>query len=130
MKKAKEGFTRLTKAETEIMNILWELNEPASVKQVMEHCPEPKPAYNTVGTFLSILHKKGFVGQQRKENEGKAMFYMPLLSKDEYTQQVMDDVKDNFFSGSAQMLVRFFCRKEKLSVDEVRELLQLIEKEE
>lgn len=58
MQKSKEGFTTLTKAEMDIMNILWELNEPACVRQVIDHCKEPKPAYTTIATFLKILLKK------------------------------------------------------------------------
>lgn len=130
MKKSSEGFVRLTSAEMEIMNILWELKEPASVRLVIESCSEPKPAYTTVGTFLNILYKKGFVSQERMENGGKSLFYAPLISKEEYTRQVMDDVKESFFSGSAKSLVSFFCREEKLSVDDVRELLKLIGGEE
>lgn len=130
MKKSTEGFIRLTQSEMEIMNILWKQKSPASVRQVIDGCSEPKPAYTTVGTFLNILYKKGFVSQERMENGGKSLFYAPLISKEEYTRQVMDDVKDNFFSGSAKSLVSFFCREEKLSVDDVRELLKLIGGEE
>lgn len=130
MQKSKEGFTTLTKAEMDIMNILWELNEPARVRQVIDHCKEPKSAYTTIATFLKILLKKGFVSQERREDEGKSLFYFPLITKDEYTRRVMEDVKDNFFGGSAKSLVNFFCREEKLTVDEVRELLQMIGGEE
>ncbi|MDO4215150.1 MAG: BlaI/MecI/CopY family transcriptional regulator [Bacteroidales bacterium] len=130
MQKSKEGFTTLTKAEMDIMNILWELNEPACVRQVIDHCKEPKPAYTTIATFLKILLKKGFVSQERREDGGKSLFYFPLITKDEYTRRVMEDVKDNFFGGSAKSLVNFFCREEKLTVDEVRELLQMIGGEE
>lgn len=127
MGKSKEGYNTLTKAEMEIMNILWDLGEPASVREVIEKYPEPKPAYTTTATFLTILTKKCFVKQERKENEGKSFFYSPLISREDYTRKVMTDVKDSFFGGSAKSLVNFFCREEKLSVDEIRELLKMVE---
>lgn len=128
MGKSKEGYNTLTKAEMEIMNILWDLDEPASVREVIEKYPDPKPAYTTTATFLTILTKKCFVKQERKENEGKSFFYSPLISREDYTRKVMTDVKDSFFGGSAKSLVNFFCREEKLSVDEIRELLKMVEK--
>jgi len=128
MGKSKEGYNTLTKAEMEIMNILWDLGEPASVREVIEKYPDPKPAYTTTATFLTILTKKCFVKQERKENEGKSFFYSPLISREDYTRKVMTDVKDSFFGGSAKSLVNFFCREEKLSVDEIRELLKMVEK--
>lgn len=57
MKKSTEGFIRLTQSEMEIMNILWKQKSPASVRQVIDGCSEPKPAYTTVGTFLNILRR-------------------------------------------------------------------------
>jgi predicted transcriptional regulator len=127
MGKSKEGFSTLTKAEMEIMNILWDLGETASVREVIEKYPDPKPAYTTTATFLTILTKKCFVKQERKENEGKSFFYSPLISREDYTRKVMTVVKDSFFGGSAKSLVNFFCREEKLSVDEIRELLKMVE---
>jgi predicted transcriptional regulator len=127
MGKSKEGYNTLTKAEMEIMNILWDLGEPASVREVIEKYPDPKPAYTTTATFLTILTKKCFVKQERKENEGKSFFYSPLISREDYTRKVMTDVKDSFFGGSAKSLVNFFCREEKLSVEEIRELLKMVE---
>jgi len=127
MGKSKEGFNTLTKAEMDIMNILWNLGEPANVREVIEKYPDPKPAYTTTATFLNILTKKGFVSQERKENEGKSFFYSPLISREDYTRKVMADVKDSFFGGSAKSLVNFFCKEEKLSVDEIRDLLKMID---
>ena len=127
MGKSKEGYNTLTKAEMEIMNILWDLGEPARVREVIEKYPDPKPAYTTTATFLTILTKKCFVKQERKENEGKSFFYSPLISREDYTRKVMTDVKDSFFGGSAKSLVNFFCREEKLSVEEIRELLKMVE---
>ena len=126
MGRSKDGFNTLTKAEMEIMNILWDLGKPANVREVIEKYTDPKPAYSTTATFLNILTKKGFVSQERKENEGKSFFYSPQISREDYTRRVMTDVKDSFFGGSAKSLVNFFCREEKLSVDEIHELLKMI----
>ncbi len=128
MRKSKEGFTTLTKSESEVMNILWDLGKGANVRQVLEHYPDPKPAYTTVATFLKILHQKGFVNCERRENAGKLNFYKPLLTRQEYTRKVMLEVKKDLFSGSVKSLVNFLFKEEELSADEIRELLEMIER--
>mgnify|MGYP002640990179 CR=1 FL=1 len=68
---------QLTKAEEQIMHVLWEL-ERGYIRDILEHLPTPKPAYNTVSTITRILEKKGFVGYTAY---GKAHEYYPLISK-------------------------------------------------
>ena len=75
----------LTKAEEQVMQILWQL-EKAFVKEIIEQMPDPKPAYNTVSTIVRILEKKGFVSY---EAFGKTHRYYPLMSKREYTRLFM-----------------------------------------
>ena len=72
----------LTKAEDEVMQILWKLGK-GFVKDVMEEMPSPKPAYNTVSTIIRILEKKGFVGYKAY---GKTNEYYPLVPKDRYSK--------------------------------------------
>ena len=76
-------MNELTKAEEEIMQVLWQLDK-AFVKEVVEQLPEPKPAYNTVSTIIRILEKKGFVDH---EAFGKSHRYFPLIEKEDYSKQ-------------------------------------------
>lgn len=114
----------LTKAEMQIMNILWELPEGGCVHDIIAHYDEPKPAYTTVATFMKILLNKEFV--TFRKGQKKTQIYYPLLTREEYTRQVMNDVKKNFFGGSGSSLLKFFVNEEKLSEADIRELLEMI----
>jgi len=120
----------LTKAEMEIMNIIWSSSmEELSVRDVLEAYQEPKPAYTTVATFMKILTQKGFLEPQKRVGGGKTLFFAPLITQDEYRDRVMSEVKDNFFGGSVKSLVSYFMKEEKLSSKEMDELMELIKKE-
>lgn len=114
----------LTKAEIQIMNILWEKTKGACVHDIIAQYADPKPAYTTIATFMKILLNKKFV-VYRKET-GKTHIYYPLITKDEYLQRVMNEVKDNFFEGSKSSLLKFFVRQESLSTAEIEELIDMI----
>ena len=114
----------LTKAEMQVMNALWEMPEGGCIHDIIAHYPDPKPAYTTVSTFLKILLNKGFV--EFRKLSGKTHTYYPLISKENYTNQVMKDVKESFFGGSGSSRVKFFVEKEKLSESEIRELIEII----
>jgi len=115
----------LTKAEEQIMQILWKL-EKTFVKDIIEHFPNPKPAYNTVSTFVRILEKKGFVEHKAY---GKTHEYYPLISKEEYTKEFFKGFLKNYFSNSFQQMVSFFAKDKSLSINEMEELKKIIEKE-
>lgn len=112
----------LTKAELQIMKILWG-KERAFVNEVCEEMPEPKPAYNTVSTVLRVLVEKGFVSYH---SYGKTYQYYPLVEREEYMERYMDHVVDNFFSGSVKAVVSFFAKKEKLSREEIDEIIDIL----
>ncbi|RED93173.1 BlaI/MecI/CopY family transcriptional regulator [Marinoscillum furvescens] len=109
----------LTKAEEEIMQVLWQL-ESAFVKEVIAELPEPKPAYNTVSTIVRILEQKGFVGH---ESHGKSYKYHPLITKSAYTKTFMKGFVSKYFSGSYQQMVSFFTKEDNLSINELEQLL-------
>lgn len=126
MIKAKENQT-LTKAEMEIMNYLWDMGEEGgSVRDVLARYPEPVPAYTTTATFLKILTEKGFVRSEKRENEGKTLFFVPVISRNEYRSRVMNEVKDNYFGGSFRSLVSFFIKEEKISPEEMNEIMKMV----
>ena len=115
----------LTKAEMQVMGILWTMPEGGSVYDVLEHYDEPKPAYTTVATFLKILQNKEFVRSERMQ--GRQQRFVPIVSKDDYTRKVMEEVKDNFFDGSKLSFVRYFMKEEKISAEELQELINMVE---
>lgn len=116
----------LTKSEIQVMNILWSMEKGACVNDILAQYPEPKPAYTTIATFLKILEQKGFV-ERRKGNTGKLLVYSPLMTKERYRRQVMDDVKQTFFNGSVASLVSFFAEEEGLSQEDIKEILTILQ---
>lgn len=122
----KEKKKQLTKAETQVMNILWSLPEQQGfIQDIIDRYPEPKPAYTTILTFMKILTDKGFV---KPEKVGKANRFSPLVSKDDYTYSFISDVKDTFFDGSFTSLVSFFAKKEQYTDEQLAELKELMTK--
>ena len=119
---------QLTKAETQVMNCLWELPKLTGTSaDVMALMPEPKPAPTTLLTFLKILTEKGFV---RTVRQGKSNRFTALISHDEYAGEVVTEVKNSFFGGSFASLVSFFAKREHLSEAEIDELVSLIKHKE
>ena len=116
MKELKE----LTRAEEEVMQILWKL-EKGFVKDMMEHMPEPKPAYNTVSTIVRILENKGFVGHKAY---GKTHEYYPLVTKDRYTRFYLNNMIKGYFNGSFNNLVSFFAKEHKMNASDIEKLMR------
>ncbi len=118
----------LTKAETQVMQSLWQLPEMTGTSaDIMALMPDPKPAPTTLLTFLKILTEKGFV---RTVRQGKSNRFTALTSRDEYAGDMVKDVKDSFFGGSFASLVSFFAKRENLSEAEIDELVSLIKNKE
>lgn len=114
----------LTKAEEQIMQVLWQL-EKAFVKEVIDELPLPKPAYNTVSTIIRILETKGFIGH---EAFGKAHQYYPLVSREEYKRHATEKLLGNYFENSVESMFSFFVKEEKLDLSDVDEILKMINK--
>ncbi|UZO79940.1 BlaI/MecI/CopY family transcriptional regulator [Aquimarina sp. ERC-38] len=117
---------QLTKAEEEIMHILWELEE-GSAQQVRDQFDEPKPAYNTVSTIIRILEDKKFVSYRK---EGRVHIYFPIVKKADYSNNSINKLVDNYFSGSFKSMVSFFMKKNDISLNELEEILNTINTEE
>lgn len=116
---------QLTKAEEQVMQVLWELKK-AYVRDLIDRLPYPKPAYNTVSTIIRILERKGFVGYTA---HGKAHEYYPLMEKKVYRKNYFKVVLQNYFGNSYQSLTSFFTKEQNLSLDELEEMKALIESE-
>lgn len=113
----------LTKAEEQIMQVLWNL-EKAFVKDVIDELPEPKPAYNTVSTIIRILETKGFADH---EAYGKSHRYFPVVSKEDYKSYATGKLLSNYFSNSVEDMFSFFVKEKKIDLKEADEILKLIE---
>ena len=117
----------LTKAEMEVMNVLWDVSQALTVHEIVAQYPEPQPAYTTVGTFLKILEAKGYVEHHKKDVTGRTFYYSPMLTREKYTTQVLNDVKNTLFGNSAKRFCSFLIQNEELSDEDLREILELIE---
>ena len=116
----------LTKAEDQIMQVLWKLQK-AFVKDIIEELPKPKPAYNTVSTIIRILETKGFVNHTAY---GKTHEYFPIVSKEKYTKFYLNTMLTGYFNGSFKNLVSFFAQENKLSVADLEKLLKELKKKD
>ncbi len=121
-------FNTLTRAEMQIMNILWNNGKGMTTREIIGKYPEPHPAYSTIATFMKILTNKKFVDSHKQNGGGKTYVYYPLVPRAEYTRLAMKEVKDSFFGGSLHALISFFAKEEELSEAELQEILNLIEK--
>ncbi len=121
-----ENKKSLTKAELNVMNILWSKKE-ATVNEIIEVMSEPKPAYTTVLTVMQVLTRKGIVSPERR---GKAHVFRPLLSREEYIDTFMQETRNVLFQGSLRSLFSYFVKSEKLSKEELNKILDEINDEE
>jgi predicted transcriptional regulator len=115
----------ITKAQEEILRVLWDINEGA-VADVIERLPEPKPAYTTVATVIKVLEKKGYVSHRRY---GNIHVFFPLVSRKVYAKHVLKDAYKGLFNSSLNQLVSFFVKEKSVSVGELEELKKLIDQE-
>jgi len=115
---------KLTNKEEEIMRVLWDLKK-AFVKEVLAELPDPKPHYNTISTIVRNLEEKGYI---RHEAFGKTHRYQPAVTKEEYRKNFMQKTISNYFENSYKNVVSFLAREEKISVNELKEIIDLIEK--
>jgi BlaI family transcriptional regulator, penicillinase repressor len=116
---------QLTRAEEQIMQILWDRKE-GLVKDIRENFDDPKPARNTVSTVLRILEKKGYVGHKAY---GNVHLYHPLVSKQEYSKSQLFGLMESYFNNSFPAMASFFAREKDLSLKELEELLEDTKKE-
>lgn len=113
---------QLTKVEEQFMQVLWELEE-ASVQEIIDQLPEPKPAYNTVSTIIRILETKDFVAHKAK---GRGYIYFPLVLKTVYSNQSLQKIVDGYFGGSFKSMVSFFVNKNDVDFKELDTILKII----
>jgi BlaI family transcriptional regulator, penicillinase repressor len=115
----------ITKAQEDLLKALWEIKEGA-ISDVLDSLDEPKPAYNTVATVIKVLEKKGYVSHK---TYGKTHVYYAVVSKKDYAQHLMKDTFKGLFNGSLNLMVSSFVKNKDVSLRELEELKEMLEKE-
>ena len=118
-----QHMNTLTKAEEQIMQILWDEKE-GFVKDLLQKFPDPKPAYNTVSTIIRILEKKGFVGHR---SFGKSHQYYPLVSREQYRNERFSGLMKDYFNNSMKQVLSHFGSSGSLSMKEADEIIKIME---
>jgi len=114
---------RLTNKEKEIMDLYWQYG-PMFVRELQEHYDEPRPHFNTLSTMVRILEKNGFLDHRQF---GNSFQYYPLISEKEYGRSSIAGVIKNYFNDSYLSAVSSFVKEEKISVEDLKELIKEIE---
>ena len=110
----------LTNREEEIMEIFWK-KDSLFVKEIIDLLDAPKPHYNTISTIVRILEDKGFIGH---EQYGNTYRYYALISKEEFSRITIKEVVGKYFNKSYASVVSMFVQEEKISPEEIQELIQ------
>ncbi len=114
-------YQKLTKAEEEIMQLLWDQPEPCTVSQLIaEMNVEAKPPHSTISTIIRTLEKKGFVDYKAY---GRTHAYFPLIMKKDYTKFSLKKLISGYFEGSTNELVSFLVKENDLSLKDLNDLI-------
>lgn len=114
--------TELTKAELEIMQVIWE-KDNQFLADIVDSIAEPRPAYTTVSTIIRTLVRKGYVSYKEYS---KSHCYFAAVTKEEYSFMLMKNFKKSFFGNSTSSMFSFLTRKEKLTDKEKQEIIDLL----
>lgn len=113
----------ITEKEMAVMKILWSRG-PLFVREMLEFYPEPKPHFNTVSTTVRILEEKGYIGH---EVIGSSHRYYAIAPQQQFRDRSFRDLVANFFNNSYKSAVSALVEDEKISVDELRQIIDLVE---
>lgn len=117
---------RLTNKEKEIMDLYWQYG-PMHVRELLKHYDEPRPHFNTLSTIVRILEGEGFIGHNQV---GNSFQYYAAISKEEYGRKSIVGIIKNYFNDSYLSAVSSFVKEENVSVEQLRELIDEIEKQQ
>lgn len=121
--KRNKSLQTLTKAEEEVMHIIWQLNK-CLVRDIIEHLGDPDIPHSTVSSVVRILEKKGFVDHKAY---GKTYEYFPIITKEEYAQHGVKSLMEKYFGGSPKKLVSFLVQSEDLNLKELNDMLKKLD---
>jgi len=114
---------RFTRLELKVLDVLWAQGR-ASLREIQEAFPQPRPAYTTITTTVYRMEAKGLV--QRVRKIGNAHIFEPLVARDVARAGVLDHIL-SFFGGRAQPLVAQLAESGKLTLEDIRELEKLVQ---
>lgn len=117
---------KLTKVEERVMRIIWQLKR-CTVREVIEKLGDEKTPHSTISSVVRILEKNGFVNHKAY---GRTHEYFPIISQEEYSNQSIKGLVDNYFSGSFNELVSFFVKKNDVKPEQIKSLLQKLDDSE
>lgn len=117
-------MNKLTQQEEEAMLYIWELGD-CYVKDIVAKYPAPQPPYTTIASIVNNLKRKNYVSAKRY---GNTYMYTPLIKQSEYKRAFMGNVVRNYFANSYKEMVSFFANEQKLSADDLKEIIDLIER--
>lgn len=123
MKAGRKPQQALTDKERVLMQMLWE-NGPMFVREMVDIYPEPKPHFNTVSTIIRILEEKGHVSH---EVIGASHRYYAVSRKEDFRKRSLAQVVSDYFNNSYKNAVSALVEEEKISVDELKEIIDIIE---
>lgn len=115
---------RLTHQEEEMMLIIFQHGK-GFIKDFLERIPEPRPPYTTVASIVKNLKRKGYLASKAYSNTYE---YSPTLEESEHKSKYLSGVVWNYFENSYKEMVSFLVEKQKISAEELKEIIQLIEK--
>lgn len=114
---------KLTKAEEEVMQLIWDTGR-CTVSDLLERFEEPKPPHSTISSVVRILEKKGYLGHKAY---GKTHEYFPVVEKTEYGNRSLTEILRNYFDGSVSRLVSHLVEEEKLSERDLQEIMKKLD---
>lgn len=115
---------KLTMQEEEVMRLIWQIG-PCFVKDILAKYADPKPPYTTLASIVKNLERKKYVKNKRY---GNTYEYTPLIAESEYKRTFMSGVVRNYFENSYKEMVSFFAKDQKISADDLKDIIDLIEK--
>lgn len=119
-------MNKLTQQEEEVMLYFWKLG-PSFIRDVLNEMPDPKPPYTSVASVVRNLEKKKYLLPFKL---GNSIQYRPLIEESDYKRNFLGGIVSNYFTGSYKEMVSFFVRDRKISKEELKDLIDIIEKEE
>lgn len=117
---------KLTKAEEEIMHMLWD-KEEATVADIIAEMPDPKPPHSSISSIVRILQSKGFVDFKAY---GRTHLYFPIVPKAKYSKSSIQSFVQNYFEGSMESLVSFLVKEKQLDTAELKDLIAKLEEKQ
>ena len=124
MARPKSRYPKLSDREAEIMGMLWKRG-PLYVQEILDSYPDPKPHFNTISTIVRILEDKGYVNH---ESISGSYRYFAVAEASDFAGRSLAQIIKNYFDGSARAAVSALVEEERISVDELREIIDMVEK--